>query len=57
MKIIGEHIDYMGYGVLPFALEVDCLIAVAVDNSDHITISHVSNPNVDRLMLVTLPIR
>ena len=40
VNIIGEHIDYEGYGVLPAAIEKDCLIAVKKVDSDSIKISH-----------------
>ncbi|KAF8980254.1 galactokinase, partial [Entomortierella lignicola] len=33
VNLIGEHIDYAGFAVLPMAIEDDCLIAVAVDES------------------------
>lgn len=41
VNIIGEHIDYEGYGVLPAAIEKDCLIAVKRTESKDIRIHHV----------------
>ncbi len=41
VNIIGEHIDYEGYGVLPAAIEKDCLIAVKRNSSEDIRLGHV----------------
>jgi galactokinase len=44
VNLIGEHIDYMGYGVLPFALEQDCLMAFCFNKDwDKIEIHHLNS--------------
>ncbi|KAF9178419.1 galactokinase [Haplosporangium sp. Z 767] len=44
VNLIGEHIDYAGFGVLPMAIEDDCLIAVAIDESQSNVIFANVNP-------------
>ena len=46
VNIIGEHIDYCGYSVLPAAIEQDFIMAYATvgdgkEGSDEITISNI----------------
>ena len=36
--IIGEHIDYCGYGVFPMALEQDIVMAVSVNDDQKLRI-------------------
>ncbi|XP_070406439.1 N-acetylgalactosamine kinase-like [Nothobranchius furzeri] len=42
VNLIGEHIDYCGYSVLPMAIEQSILAAVSLNNSGKI---HLSNTN------------
>lgn len=43
VNLIGEHIDYCGYSVLPMAIEPSILAAVSVNNSGTITLAN-ANP-------------
>nr|XP_054754648.1 N-acetylgalactosamine kinase-like [Lytechinus pictus] len=42
VNLIGEHIDYCGYSVLPMAIEQDILMAVATNTNTEL---HLSNAN------------
>ncbi|KAL6106567.1 galk2 [Pungitius sinensis] len=43
VNLIGEHIDYCGYSVLPMAIEQNILAAVSVNNSETIALAN-TNP-------------
>ncbi|KAG0343334.1 galactokinase [Podila humilis] len=45
VNLIGEHIDYAGFGVLPMAIEDDCLIAIASIPSHQSSIVKLANIN------------
>lgn len=48
VNLIGEHIDYSGYGVLPMAIQQDVMIAVSVNDSDTFHLQNVSESHTPR---------
>ena len=55
VNIIGEHIDYCGYSVLPAALEQDFIMAYVVTDDDNITINNIEKDMYPQQVLSTDP--
>jgi galactokinase len=60
VNLIGEHIDYCGYSVLPAALEQDFIMAYSVveegeDGSDRIVVSNIDKDKFPDEILSTDP--
>ncbi|XP_061101188.1 N-acetylgalactosamine kinase isoform X1 [Conger conger] len=52
VNLIGEHIDYCGYAVLPMAIEQNILAAVSVDESQTIQLAN-ANPQYNDITVST----
>ena len=53
VNLIGEHIDYCGYGVLPMALEQDIAMAFSPNNSDTINVADVEEQYAQRAIQIS----
>ncbi|KAL3505609.1 hypothetical protein ACH5RR_030991 [Cinchona calisaya] len=52
VNLIGEHIDYEGYSVLPMAIRQDTIVGIRINNSDKIL--RIANVN-DKYSMCTYP--
>lgn len=55
VNIIGEHIDYCGYSVLPAALDQDFIMAYTPSDDDKITLNNVDKDSFPKEVLTTDP--
>lgn len=54
VNLIGEHVDYEGYGVLPMAIRADAVVAVRV-SGDALDLQHLKSDTFPGAMLPTDP--
>lgn len=57
VNIIGEHIDYCGYSVLPAALEQDFIMAYIPSDDGQIVINNIDKDQYPQLVLTTEPLQ
>lgn len=56
VNLIGEHIDYEGYSVLPMAIRQDTIVAIRKhDSSEPQKLLRIANVNSDKYSLCTYP--
>lgn len=55
VNIIGEHIDYCGYSVLPAALDQDFIMAYVVSDDDKITLNNIDKDTFPKEIIETDP--
>lgn len=56
MNLIGEHIDYEGYSVLPMAIRQDTIVAIwKHDSNEPDKLLRIANVNSDKYSLCTYP--
>lgn len=55
VNIIGEHIDYCGYSVLPAAIEQDFLMAYSANDTDEIVINNIDKDQFPTEVISTDP--
>lgn len=56
MNLIGEHIDYEGYSVLPMAIRQDTIVAIRKHSADKTEkILRIANVNSEKYSMCTYP--
>lgn len=56
MNLIGEHIDYEGYSVLPMAIRQDTIVAIRKHDADESEkLLRIANVNSDKYSLCNYP--